>query len=334
MSREPLLTIAIPTYNGSKTIRNMLDLLLPQCNDQVEVLISDNCSIDGTEAIIHEYKLKWEKIEYYRNEKNIGPDANFLLCMRMARGHFTWLVSDDDIVIEGAIKKILNFLSAHRDVGLVYLTTRDFRGNYIGADKCTIHKPEVENDIYTENKTEFMKYAGAYWGFMSSYICNTEKFKQIENPENYYGTYWLQSYIHTLCAAGDGTGLGIVKGPCVGAGIYINAANFDSALINGVYYKKLIDFMVDIAGFDSKQMNLFYINRLCLLGRHDIIKEKSAGIKKINKKLLFKCTYKYPKAWVTLYPVFGIPSSICRPLMKLYRKKRGIYEEIRVNRPE
>ena len=53
-SQEPLLTIAIPTYNGSKTIRNMLDLLLPQCNDQVELLISDNCSTDNTEVIIDE----------------------------------------------------------------------------------------------------------------------------------------------------------------------------------------------------------------------------------------------------------------------------------------
>ena len=119
MPLEPLLTIAIPTYNGSRTIRNMLDLLLPQCNAQVELLISDNCSTDNTEQIINEYKSKWTYIEYHRNETNIGPDANFLQCMQMARGCFTWLVSDDDIVMEGAVEKVLEYLSKHKDVGLV-----------------------------------------------------------------------------------------------------------------------------------------------------------------------------------------------------------------------
>ena len=258
MPLEPLLTIAIPTYNGSRTIRNMLDLLLPQCNAQVELLISDNCSTDNTEQIINEYKSKWTYIEYHRNETNIGPDANFLQCMQMARGCFTWLVSDDDIVMEGAVEKVLEYLSKHKDVGLVYVTTRDFRGSYTGISNCTIHKPEVEEDLYINDKVKFMTYAGAYWGFMSSYICNTARFNGIENPERYYSTYWLQSYIHALCAAGDKTSLGIVKGPCIGAGIYVNTTNFDSALVNGIYYKKLIDFMINKAGFDGKQLETLY----------------------------------------------------------------------------
>lgn len=335
MDQKPLLTIAIPTYNGGKTICNMLNLLLPQCdNNQVEILISDNCSTDNTEAIIRTYKEKWKNIDYHRNKENIGPDANFLQCMKMANGIFTWLVSDDDVVMEGAVVQILHFLKEHQNVGLVYLTTRDFRGKYVNFEQCTVHKPEVECDLYTQNKTEFMLYAGSYWGFMSSYICNTGRFKKIINPEKYYGTYWLQSYIHALCAKGNDTWLGVIKGPCVGAGVYINTANFDSALVNGVYYKKMIDFMVEDIGFNKKQLNDLYINRLCLLGRHDIIKEKAAGRRKISKKLLFKSTCRFPKAWVTLYPTFLIPSFICRPAMKVYRKKKGISDEIRVNRPE
>ena len=334
MDEQPLLTIAIPTYNGGRTIRNMLNLLLPQCKDQVEIIISDNCSTDDTQEIIKNFKHNWEIINYHRNEINIGPDANFLQCMKMANGTFTWLVSDDDIVFEGAVIKILQFLKAHKNVGLVYLTTRDFRGTYTDIDSCSVHKPEVNEDLCTRDKTEFMRYAGSYWGFMSSYLCNTKKFREIHNPEVYFGTYWLQSYIHALCAAGNETEIGIVKGPCVGAGVYINTANFDSALINGIYYKKMLDFMSNRAGFKAHQLKRLYINRLCLLGRHDVIKEKSSGIKKINKKTLFQCTWKYPIAWITLYPSFLVPGFICRPVMKVYRKKRGISEEIRVNRPE
>ncbi len=46
MEKDYLLTIAVPTYNGEKTIQNLLDLLLPQCVNDIELLISDNCSTD------------------------------------------------------------------------------------------------------------------------------------------------------------------------------------------------------------------------------------------------------------------------------------------------
>ena len=52
MIKDKLLTIAIPTYNGSKTISDMLNILLPQVDDRVEIIISDNCSTDNTEDII------------------------------------------------------------------------------------------------------------------------------------------------------------------------------------------------------------------------------------------------------------------------------------------
>ena len=52
MDNEKLLTIAIPTYNGAKTIANMLEILLPQCDERVEVLISDNASTDNTKLLI------------------------------------------------------------------------------------------------------------------------------------------------------------------------------------------------------------------------------------------------------------------------------------------
>ena len=44
MKNQPVLTIAIPIYNGERTIKNMLDILMPQCNEKIEVLVSDNCS--------------------------------------------------------------------------------------------------------------------------------------------------------------------------------------------------------------------------------------------------------------------------------------------------
>lgn len=333
MKKNYLLTIAIPTYNGEKTIRNLLDLLLPQCVDDIELIISDNCSTDGTRGIIRGYKKKYQFIKYIRNEKNIGPDANFLQCMKKAQGQFTWLVSDDDIVVKGAVAQIIRFLSANKEMSLIYVTTRDFRGRYTEIESCSIHKPEAETDIVTHDKKTFMKYAGYYWGFMSSFICNSKRFSKIKNPEKYFGTYWLQSYIHALCTSKDSV-IGVIKDPCVGAGIYVNTSNFDSALVNGIYYKKMLDTMIQEVGFDRKQLDRLYIHRLSHLLRHDIVKEKASGKKRIDKKNLFKSTRSYPEAWLTVYPLMLIPDVICRIAIGNYREKISIEGKIRVNRPE
>ena len=76
MKNQPVLTIAIPIYNGERTIKNMLDILMPQCNEKIEVLVSDNCSTDSTPNIIKEYQNKWGNISYWCNETNLKTDVS------------------------------------------------------------------------------------------------------------------------------------------------------------------------------------------------------------------------------------------------------------------
>lgn len=333
MENRPILTIGVPTYNGSATIKNMLDILIPQCDDRVEILISDNCSTDSTPQLIREYKKQYSHIVYSKNDMNVGTDENIIKCLDKADGAFVWLMSDDDIAIDGSVAEILNYLNKHPDIGLLYLTTVHFRGKYMGIESCCTRKPIAESNIYTLNKCEFMYYAGKDWGFLSSFILSKEHYKAIDNPRQYVGTFWLQSYIHTLCAKGYNTHIGVIAKPCVAAGIYGNIANFDSAQVDGVAYKELLDFMSGDNGFDNQQLKRLYCWRMCLLGRHGILKEKSLGIHKLNKKLLFKCMWKYPKAWITLFPFYLVPSGICRIFMKLYRQIKGLHGKVAINRP-
>ena len=66
----------------------------------------------------------------------------------------------------------------------------------------------------------------------------------------------------------------------------------------------------------------------------DILKEKASGIHKMNYKTMYLCTLKYVKAWVMVYPCMFVPSFICSKLMKKYRKRLRIKDDIRINRPE
>lgn len=72
---KPVLSIAIPTYNGAKYIREALDSIITQLDDvdeEVEIVISDNASTDQTPEIISEYQKKYPFIKYFRNDENLG----------------------------------------------------------------------------------------------------------------------------------------------------------------------------------------------------------------------------------------------------------------------
>lgn len=335
MQKQYLFTIAIPTYNGSGTIRNVLDSISAQKDNRFEVLVINNCSTDNTLEVVESYKEKLETMRILNQERNVGPDANFLDCFKKAEGKYVHLISDDDVYIEGAIGKILEVLSCHDDIGLAYLHTVGFYGKYTGKESCDPREFNKHFDSFiTTDKVKFMEYAHDYWGFVSSFICSTRIFTTMPEPEKYFRTYWLQSYIHAYCAKGNNTKLAVIAGPCVGAGRYINVSNFDTSRVDGDYYKKMVDYAVDICGFDKKQMTDYWKKRLFMLTSHGIIKEKAIGVRKMSFSHLFKITWFMPEAWYKVYPYFLVPSYICRLYNKHYRRKWGFSDEGGINREE
>lgn len=121
-----LLTIAIPTYNRARILKEGLSRLYQEWlaldnNSDIEILVSNNASPDNTDDVVKAIMAKGFPINYNVNKENIGGDANILKCYQMARGRFAWVLGDDDFIKEGSLRIIIEFLSKHMDVGLVYL---------------------------------------------------------------------------------------------------------------------------------------------------------------------------------------------------------------------
>lgn len=118
----PLLTIAIPTYNRSKHLKQLLASLAPQLVDEtrVELIISDNCSVDDTARVVQSFIADGLDCRYIRNAVNVGADGNFLGCYRHARGKYFWLIGDDDLVVAGGLREVIRLLTA-TDYDLIYV---------------------------------------------------------------------------------------------------------------------------------------------------------------------------------------------------------------------
>jgi len=92
----PTVSIGVPVYNGERLLRRTLDSLLAQTYPHLEIIISDNASTDGTEAIGREFAERDARVRYVRNETNIGAIPNFLRTLDLATSdYFTWTAADD-----------------------------------------------------------------------------------------------------------------------------------------------------------------------------------------------------------------------------------------------
>lgn len=96
------ISIAIMTYYHEKYVSKAIESVLSQDTSySYEIVISDDCSLDGTRAILLEYKKKYPGIIRLNfNEKNIGITANYYRTREMCKGRYIASLSGDDYWID------------------------------------------------------------------------------------------------------------------------------------------------------------------------------------------------------------------------------------------
>ena len=91
----PLVTIGIPTYNRADSfLQEALQSAVAQTYENIEIIVSDNCSTDNTEMIVKNFSDT--RIKYVKQSKNIGAFNNFNYCVNIATGSFFHMLHDDD----------------------------------------------------------------------------------------------------------------------------------------------------------------------------------------------------------------------------------------------
>jgi glycosyltransferase involved in cell wall biosynthesis len=131
--KQPLVTIAIPTYNRANSyLPHALQSALNQTYENLDILVSDNCSCDDTETIVR--SLGGSQVRYFRHTVNIGAHANFMFCLGQARGDYFLLLQDDNLIDDDFIDACVRAANYRTDVGLIRSGMRriDSHGEIIG----------------------------------------------------------------------------------------------------------------------------------------------------------------------------------------------------------
>ncbi|MBI5555463.1 MAG: glycosyltransferase family 2 protein [Elusimicrobia bacterium] len=112
--KDTLLTIVIPTYNRAVYLEKQLGRLRKQNDDRIEVLVSDNGSTDQTAGVVARFQKDMGNLFYSKNTENIGFDRNILKLYVLARSAYIWFLSDDDAILEGAVRNVLEFVASYQ----------------------------------------------------------------------------------------------------------------------------------------------------------------------------------------------------------------------------
>lgn len=138
-----LLTIGLPTYNRADLLDGQLAWLsraIKNISEQVEIVISDNCSSDHTSGIIEKWRLSFgqAKLLINRNSENIGAIRNIAYCIQSATAPHVWVISDDDPIEDKALSKVFSTLSANPELALMVLnfSSKNFKTGEVVSEKC------------------------------------------------------------------------------------------------------------------------------------------------------------------------------------------------------
>ncbi len=179
-SDRPLLSIAIPTYQRLKWLGTGLDRVLQQVAETatglVEVLVSDNCSTDGTWEYLVEQARHHPALRVHRNERNIGAEANFHQLPGMSRGKYVWLLGDDDFVEPGALVAALKLLESDPDFVALNALSTDEEMTRAGRPLW-----EVPGDVEVHSLEECMSIVPHFvMGFISAWVARRELFNLVD----------------------------------------------------------------------------------------------------------------------------------------------------------
>jgi Glycosyl transferase family 2 len=121
------VSVIIPCYNYGQSLQESVNSVLTQEGPDVEVLIIDDASCDETPEVAARLSEMNQRVEFRRHQSNRGHIASYNEGLNWARGDYTVLLSADDMLADGALRRAALLMDAHPEVGLVYGRVLNFR---------------------------------------------------------------------------------------------------------------------------------------------------------------------------------------------------------------
>lgn len=123
---RPLVSVIIPTYNRIHTLPTSIDSVLKQTYENLELIIMDDASEDGTEEYVQ--GIGDSRIRYRKSDINMGPSAARNLGAELAAGDYLAFQDSDDEWMPDKLEKQMELMLSDEELSLVYCEFGMYRG--------------------------------------------------------------------------------------------------------------------------------------------------------------------------------------------------------------
>ena len=117
---KPLLSVIIPTYNRIDRLKETFPLLMKERSNEIEFIVLDNSSGDGTEDYIKSFINIDSRIRYIKNQTNIGANRSIYRGYLESKSNWICFIPDDDFIEKGFLTELTEVIGKNQDCGVIF----------------------------------------------------------------------------------------------------------------------------------------------------------------------------------------------------------------------
>lgn len=183
---EEKISVVLPTYNGEGTVKKSIESVLAQTYANWELILVNDCSTDGTQAVLEAYAAQDTRIRVVNNDTNQRLPRSLNIGFSYATGELLTWTSDDNAYRPIAFETLMKAMQDHAGTDMVYadFDVVDMSGNFLW------HEAKKSPDVL-----RFCNTVGACFLYKRSLAQKIGGYdEQLFLAEDY--EYWIRAYLN------------------------------------------------------------------------------------------------------------------------------------------
>lgn len=192
-TKQPLITVVMPNYNGHRFVEQAIDSVLNQTYPNFELLVVDDCSKDDSLQLIQQKAQSNDRIRVIAMEHNAGVANARNIGIKEAKGEYIALLDNDDLWTEDKLERQLAL--AQKGADIVYCSY-----DFIDEQNNSIKKPFVVPQQTNFNKMLASSVISCSTSFIKTELMQAHPF----NLDFYHEDYVLWMELLRVCPTAYG----------------------------------------------------------------------------------------------------------------------------------
>ncbi|MBR1791235.1 MAG: glycosyltransferase family 2 protein [Bacteroidaceae bacterium] len=145
--QQELVSVIMPSYNAARYIAASIDSILAQTYQNWELVITDDCSTDGTRQILADYARRDERVRVFLLESNMGSGHTRNRCIAESRGRYIAFCDSDDCWLPEKLERQIHFMQEN---GYAFTFASYYTCNELGETNGIVIAPKSQTLIDTK----------------------------------------------------------------------------------------------------------------------------------------------------------------------------------------